>query len=330
VKILVTGGAGYIGGHVTRHLLAAGHEVWVYDNLSRGHRSCIAAERLVVADLLDRAAIENVLRERQIDAVVHLAALTYVGESIQDPGHYYENNVVGTINLLEAMRKFSVDRIVFSSTAAVYGNPEGIPIDESAIRQPINPYGRTKHIIEQMLADYATAYGIGYVALRYFNAAGADPQGDIGEDHNPETHLIPLILQVALGQRSHVNVFGTDYPTPDGTCIRDYIHVNDLADAHLRALERIRAGKGIALNLGTGRGYSVKTVISTCEQVCGMPIAVVNLPPRIGDPAELVASSQLAMQELDWTPKYTHLQDIVATAWNWHRQHARIQMSACL
>jgi UDP-glucose 4-epimerase len=307
---------------VTRHLLAAGHEVWVYDNLSRGQRSAVAAERLVVADLLDRPAIESVLREQQIDSVVHLAAFTYVGESIQNPGRYYENNVVGTVNLLEAMRACSVDRIVFSSTAAVYGNPERTPIDESAIQQPINPYGRTKHIIEQMLADYATAYGIGYMALRYFNAAGADPHGDIGEDHNPETHLIPLVLQVALGQRSHVDVFGTDYPTPDGTCIRDYIHVNDLAEAHLRALERIRTGKGIALNLGTGRGYSVKTVISTCEQVCGMPIAFVNLPPRIGDPSELVASSQLAMQELDWTPQYTHLRDIVATAWNWHRQHA--------
>ncbi|MDB5390007.1 MAG: galE 3 [Planctomycetaceae bacterium] len=321
MRLLITGGAGYIGSHATRLFLAEGHDVWVFDNLSRGHLAAVPDSRLIVGDLADRVSLESVLRKRKIEAVVHFAALTYVGESVQNPGRYYENNVAGTANLLEAIRNCSVNRLVFSSTAAVYGNPERVPIQESDSKQPINPYGRTKYFIEQMLADYASAYGIGYAALRYFNAAGASPEGDIGEDHEPETHLIPLVLQVALGQRPLIDVFGTDYPTPDGTCVRDYIHVNDLARAHLRALECIRPGEGRAFNLGTGRGYSVKEVVAACHEVTGRGIAVKEVPARAGDPAELIASPQLALQQLEWRPRYTDLRETIETAWKWHRQH---------
>ncbi len=243
MKVLVTGGAGYIGSHATRLLMRAGHEVWVYDNLSRGHRGAVPAGRLVQGDLVDRPRVEQVLRDHRIEAVMHFAAFALVGESVADPALYYANNVVSTLALLEAMRSTGVQRIVFSSTTATYGVPQRIPITEEELQQPINPYGFTKLVIEQALEDYSHAYGFGFAALRYFNAAGATPDGDLGEDHDPESHLIPIVLQVVLGQRARLTIFGDDYPTPDGTCIRDYIHVDDLGDAHVKALEQLRVGR---------------------------------------------------------------------------------------
>src|SRR5947209_15663988 len=265
MRILVTGGAGYIGSHTVRLLLARGHDVWVYDNLSEGHRAAVPAERLIVGDLRDVPQLDQLVMDRRIEAVVHFAAFTYVGDSVREPGKYYQNNLVNTLNLLECLRQNRVGRFVFSSTAATYGVPQRVPIVEDEPQEPINPYGNTKLAVERALADYAAAYGWGYAALRYFNAAGASPEGDVGEDHDPETHLIPLVLQVALGQRPHVRVFGTDYPTPDGTCVRDYVHVDDLAEAHLLALERLAPGAGLTCNLGTGRGYSVREVVRACE-----------------------------------------------------------------
>ena len=269
----------------------------------------------------DRAALASVLKRQQIDAVMHFAAYALVGESVSHPERYYENNVVGTLNLLEAMRSTGVRRIVFSSTTATYGVPDRIPITEDQRQDPINPYGFTKLVIERALADYAHAHQFGYAALRYFNAAGASPDGDLGEDHDPESHLIPIVLQVALGQRSHITVFGDDYPTADGTCIRDYIHVDDLADAHLRALDHLTAGQGLQLNLGTGRGHSVREIIEACRRVTGHPIPEQAGPRRPGDPPELVADATRARQRLQWEPRYTQIEEIVATAWQWHRQH---------
>ncbi len=321
MSILVTGGAGYIGSHTARLFQERGHEVWVFDNLVYGHRQAAPAGRLIVGDLADAAATERVLREKQIDAVVHFAAFAYVGESVREPEKYYHNNLVNTLNLLAAMRRTGVSRIVFSSTCATYGIPLQVPITEEEPQKPINPYGRAKLAVEWALADYAVAYGFGYAALRYFNASGASPSGDIGEDHDPETHLIPLILQVALGQRPHIEVFGTDYPTRDGTCIRDYIHVDDLAEAHLLALAKLQGGRGLHYNLGTGHGYSVREVIRTCEEVTGRPIAVKEGPRRAGDPPALVAASQRAQRELNWQPRYPELRLIVETAWRWHQTH---------
>ena len=266
MNVLVTGGAGYVGSHAAKLLARQGHEIWVYDNLVFGHRAAVPPGRLIEGDLLDRGKVESVLREKRIDAVMHFAAFAYVGESVTDPAKYYHNNVVGTLSLMEAMRAAGVARIVFSSTCATYGEPEEVPIRESQPQRPINPYGFTKLVIEHALADYARAYGWGYAALRYFNAAGASADGDLGEDHDPETHLIPLVLQVALGQRDHVMVFGDGHPTPDGTCIRDYIHVDDLATAHLAALDRLAGGTELKLNLGTGRGSSVSEVIEACRR----------------------------------------------------------------
>lgn len=323
MRILVTGGAGYIGSHAARLFAARGHEVWVYDNLGRGHAQAAPSGRLIVGELADGAAVESVLRQQGVDAVVHFAAFTYVGESVQDPEIYYRNNLVNTLTLLGAMRRAGVGRIVFSSTAATYGVPERVPITEDEPQQPINPYGRAKLAVEGVLADFALAYGLGYAALRYFNAAGASPAGDIGEDHDPETHLIPIVLQTALGQRPSVQVFGTDYPTPDGTCVRDYVHVDDLAEAHLLALERIEPGQGRCCNLGTGRGYSVREVIQVCAEVTGQPIPVQEGPRRPGDPPELVASPDKAMRELGWQPRFRELRPIVATAWRWHQAHPR-------
>jgi UDP-glucose 4-epimerase len=321
MNILVVGGAGYIGSHAVRHLLASGHETWVLDNLSLGHRKSVPTDRLIEAEAADRTVVEQVLRRHRIEAVMHFAAFALVGESVTDPAKYWHNNVIATLQLLEAMRACDVKKFVFSSTTATYGQPEIVPIAETTVQQPINPYGRTKLVVEQALADYAHAYGLGYAALRYFNAAGAAGDGSIGEDHTPESHLIPIVLQVALGQRSQITVFGDDYPTPDGTCIRDYIHVDDLAKAHLKALERLPAGDGLKLNLGTGQGYSVRQVIEACRQVTGHPIPTVIGPRRPGDPAELVADSRLAQQILDWQPKYRDIQSIVATAWRWHQSH---------
>jgi UDP-glucose-4-epimerase GalE len=323
MRILVTGGAGYIGSHAVRLFLARGHDVWVYDNLSLGHRAAVPADRLIHADLNEVHRLDHALLDRRIEACVHFAAFTYVGESVSDPGRYYQNNLVNTLNLMECLRRQKVGRFVFSSTAATYGVPEKVPIAEDAPQHPINPYGASKLAVEQALADYARAYRWGFAALRYFNASGASSDGAIGEDHKPETHLIPLVIQAAMGQRPHIEIFGTDYPTPDGTCIRDYIHVDDLAEAHLLALEKLEPGSALRYNLGIGRGYSVREVIRTVEEVTGKKVPVKEGPRRAGDPPALVASSEKIQRELGWRPRYTELRAIVETAWNWHRRHPR-------
>lgn len=321
MKILVTGGAGYIGSHASRLLDRAGHDVWVYDSLVYGHRQAALPGKLIQGDLMDRALLVETMREHEIDAVMHFAAFAYVGESVEQPHKYYQNNIVAALNLMEAMREADVNRIVFSSTTATYGTPEVVPIQEDERQEPINPYGFTKFVIERALADYAHAYDWGYAALRYFNAAGASPDGDIGEDHSPETHLIPLVLQVALGQREHITVFGDDYPTPDGTCIRDYVHVDDLGSAHLRALELLQPGEGIKLNLGTGKGTSVRQIIDACRAVTGHEIPETQGARRPGDPPELIANASLAQRTLGWQAQYTDIEKIVETAWRWHESH---------
>ncbi len=323
MRILVTGGAGYVGSHCLSRLLDAGHECVVYDNLSRGHREAVPAGLLVEGDLGDEPKLAALLKERKIDAVMHFAALALVGESVEKPELYYRNNVLGSFHLLEAMRRAGVRKIVFSSTTATYGAPEKMPIAETTPQQPINPYGFSKLVVERMLDDYAAAHGFGFAALRYFNAAGAAADGSIGEDHTPESHLIPIVLQVALGQRPSISIFGNDYPTVDGTCIRDYVHVDDLAAAHLAAIERLQPGKAIKVNLGTGRGYSVREVIEACRRITGHAIPAVNAPRRPGDPPELVADSRLVRQLLDWTPQHTTIESIVETAWRWHQSHPR-------
>jgi UDP-glucose-4-epimerase GalE len=312
-----------VGSHAAALLARRGHEVWVYDNLSEGHRAAVAEGRLVVGDLLEREKLETLLREKQIEAVMHFAAHCYVGESVTEPAKYYHNNVVGTLSMLEAMRAADVRRIVFSSTCATYGVPEVVPITEVEKQQPINPYGFTKLVIEHALADYSHAYGLGFAALRYFNASGAAADGTIGEDHDPESHLIPLVLQVALGQRESIQVFGNDYPTPDGTCVRDYIHVDDLAAAHLAALERLEDGSQLKMNLGTGNGASVLEVIEACRRVTGRAIPAEVVGRREGDPPELVADARLANKTLDWQPKFTDIESIVASAWQWHKSHPK-------
>jgi len=323
MRILVTGGAGYVGSHCLRALIAAGHDAVVYDNLSRGHAKAVPAGLLVEGDLTDESKLTSVLKERKIEAVMHFAALALVGESVEKPELYYRNNVVGSFHLLEAMRQAGVGKIVFSSTTATYGTPEKMPIAETTPQQPINPYGFSKLVVEHMLDDYAAAHGFGFAALRYFNAAGAAPDGKIGEDHTPESHLIPIVLQVALCQRESISIFGDDYPTPDGTCIRDYVHVDDLAGAHLAALDRLQAGKSIKVNLGTGQGYSVREVINACRQITGHKIPEKKAPRRPGDPPELIADSRLARKLLDWSPKYETVESIVETAWRWHQAHPR-------
>ena len=321
MNILVTGGAGYVGSHAARLLERAGHEVWIYDNLVNGHAEACQPGRLIEGDLMDGEKLESVMGEKSIDAVMHFAAFALVGESVEQPHKYYQNNIVAALSLLEAMRAADVKRFVFSSTTATYGEPDKIPITESERQEPINPYGFTKLVIEQALADYAHAYGWGYAALRYFNASGASPDGDIGEDHTPESHLIPIVLQVALGQREHITVFGNDYPTPDGTCIRDYIHVDDLGSAHVKALEQLKSGEGLKLNLGTGKGTSVRQIIDACRKVTGHEIPEVLGERRAGDPPELVADSSLAQKTLDWQPQYMDIESIVETAWRWHKSH---------
>jgi UDP-glucose 4-epimerase len=319
MKVLLTGGAGYVGSHAARLLKQSGHETWLYDNLSNGHRAAAVGGELIEGDLMDGARLAAAFRDHSIDAVMHFAAYAYVGESVTDPAKYYHNNIVGTLTLLDAMRASGVNRIVFSSTCATYGQPDKVPITESEKQAPINPYGFTKLAIEHALADYAKAYGLGYAALRYFNASGAAEDGSIGEDHKPETHLIPLILQVALGQRDEITVFGDDYPTPDGTCIRDYIHVDDLGRAHIAALERLESGSELKLNLGTGEGASVMEVIEAARRVTGRPIPHRVVPRRPGDPPRLVADASLARKTLDWTPKFVGIEPIVASAWQWHQ-----------
>jgi UDP-glucose-4-epimerase GalE len=321
MKVLLTGGAGYVGSHAARLLKQSGHRVWLYDNLSNGHRAAAVGGELIEGDLMDGARLAAAFRDHSIDAVMHFAAYAYVGESVTDPAKYYRNNIVGTLTLLDAMRSQRVNRIVFSSTCATYGQPDRVPITESEKQAPINPYGFTKLAIEHALADYSKAYGLGYAALRYFNASGAAEDGSIGEDHKPETHLIPLILQVALGQRDEITVFGDDYPTPDGTCIRDYIHVDDLGRAHIAALERLETGTELKLNLGTGEGASVMEVIDAARRVTGHAIPHRVVPRRPGDPPRLVADASLARKTLDWTPKYVGIEPIVASAWGWHKAH---------
>jgi UDP-glucose 4-epimerase len=321
MNVLVTGGAGYVGSHAVRLLEKSGHEVWVFDNLVYGHRGAVRQDRLIEGDLLDGATVERVLKKHGIDAVMHFAAYAYVGESVTDPAKYYRNNVLGTLSLMEAMRASGVKRIVFSSTCATYGVPEVVPIRETLPQKPINPYGFTKLMIEQALADYTHAYGWGYAALRYFNASGASADGQIGEDHDPETHLIPLVLDVALGKRPHILIFGGQFHTPDGSCIRDYIHVDDLATAHIAALERLGPGVELKLNLGTGQGSSVKEVIEVCRKVTGHIIPAKVTDPRPGDPPVLVADASLARQELGWEAKHKSIETIIQSAWAWHKAH---------
>jgi UDP-glucose 4-epimerase len=323
MRILITGGAGYIGSHAAKLFLSRGHEVWAYDNLSMGHRRAVPADRLIVGDLNEVPRLDHAMVERRIEAVVHFAASTSVGESVREPAQYYQNNIVNTLSLMECARRNGISRFVFSSTAATFGVPEKMPITEETPQRPINPYGASKLAVERILSDYARAYGWGYAALRYFNASGASADGQIGEDHDPETHLIPLAIFAATGKRKVIEIFGTDYPTPDGTCVRDYIHVDDLAEAHLLALERLGPGVELRYNLGIGRGYSVREVIRTVAEVTGKTVPVKEGSRRPGDPPVLVASSEKIQRELGWRARYTDLAGIVQTAWSWHRTHPR-------
>jgi UDP-glucose 4-epimerase len=320
MKVLVTGGAGYIGGFTTRRLLARGHQVTVLDNLSAGHRQAIPPGCLVVGDLGDPAVLDRAFAGG-VEAVVHFAASCYVGESVTDPAKYYANNTVNSLALLDAVRRHRVGRFLFSSTCAVYGTPTRLPLAEDHPRSPVNPYGNSKLAVELAVADFAAAFGFGYTALRYFNAAGAAADASHGEDHAPETHLIPLVLQAVAGRRERVDVFGTDYPTPDGTCVRDYVHVEDLAEAHALALEQTAPGTRAVFNVGTGRGYSVREVIAAAERVTGKRVPARDCPRRPGDPAELVAAGDHIRTVLGWRPVHSDLEHIVATAWRWQSTH---------
>ena len=321
--ILVVGGAGYIGAHAARALETAGYDALVFDNLSTGHAEFLRFGRHVIGDLADRAALDAVFRSNDIAGVMHFAALIFVGESVSDPAKYYRNNVAHTLNLLECMRDHDVRRCIFSSSCATYGLPEKLPLTESHPLAPMNPYGRTKLNVEWMLEDFAHAYGLTYSALRYFNAAGAAPKDQdarIGEWHEPETHLVPLVLQAALDDTKAIDIFGTDYETRDGTCIRDYIHVCDLADAHLLALQRLFAGEASSVfNLGNGQGYSVREVIDCARKVTGREIAVREAPRRPGDPPVLVGDARKAAHELGWKPRFADLESIIRTAWEWEQ-----------
>jgi UDP-arabinose 4-epimerase len=318
-SILVTGGAGYIGSHACKALAHAGYRPIAYDNLSRGHREAVRWGPLVEGDIAEDSRLGAAIEQYQVAAIMHFAAYAYVGESVSDPALYYRNNLAGTLAMLETARQTGIRHMVFSSTCATYGTPEILPIRETTPQCPVNPYGETKLAIERVLHWYGEAYGLRSVSLRYFNAAGADREGEIGEDHDPETHLVPLVLQAALGQRPAIEVYGTDYPTPDGTAIRDYIHVDDLADAHLRALERLLTkGDTVALNLGTGIGHSVREVIATAERVCACNIPVRAAPRRPGDPAALIADPSLATELLGWHARHSSLETIIRTAFAWH------------
>lgn len=322
MAILVCGGAGYIGSHMVAALLEKGEEVVILDNFQKGHRDAVLGGKLYEGDLRDRAVLDKVFSENNIDAVIDFAADSLVGESVTEPLKYFENNVGGTLSLLRAMKDYGVKNIVFSSTAATYGEPESIPIVEEDKTFPTNPYGESKLAVEKVLKWCDNAYGIKYTALRYFNAAGAHESGKIGEDHSPESHLIPLILQTALGQREKIMVFGDDYNTQDGTCIRDYIHVMDLASAHLLAVGRLRkGGESRIYNLGNGTGFSVNEVIEVARKVTGREIKAEVASRRAGDPAVLIASSKKAAEELGWKPKFNSLETIIETAWKWHVNH---------
>jgi UDP-glucose 4-epimerase len=318
MKILVVGGAGYIGSHMVKHLACAGTDVITLDNLSYGYRDAVKYGEFVEGDLGDAAALDRVFSGHDIDAVMHFAAFIQVGESVLKPAMYYRNNVVNTVALLDAMVRHDIEHFIFSSTAAIFGEPEYTPIDERHPKQPINPYGRSKLMVEQILEDYDSAYGLKATCMRYFNAAGADPDGELGERHQPETHLIPLILQAASGRRADIKVFGDDYPTDDGSCVRDYIHIHDLCTAHSLGLDRMReTGRSARYNLGNGNGFSVQQVIDSARKVTGRDIRVSIEPRRAGDPAVLVADSTLARTELKWRPAYADLDTIIANAWRW-------------
>ncbi|MBX9256015.1 UDP-glucose 4-epimerase GalE [Desmonostoc muscorum CCALA 125] len=322
--ILVTGGAGYIGSHTVLALKQAGYNIVILDNLVYGHRDLVEKVlqvELIVGDTGDRPLLDQLFKTHDIEAVMHFSAYAYVGESVTDPAKYYRNNVLGTLTLLEAMLAASVKKFVFSSTCATYGVPEFVPIPETHPQNPINPYGATKLMVERILADFDVAYGLKSVRFRYFNAAGANPNGLLGEDHNPETHLIPLVLLTALGKRESISIFGTDYPTEDGTCIRDYIHVNDLADAHILGLEYLlKGGDSEVFNLGNGSGFSVREVIAAVQEVTGVSIPIEERDRRPGDPPILIGSGEKARTILGWQPQYPSIKDIVADAWQWHQK----------
>lgn len=322
-RVLVVGGAGYIGSHMVKRLGQLGCQVTILDDLSSGHSDAVLSGDFVLGSIADQGLLDRLLGQG-FDAVMHFASCIQVGESVQHPAKYYQNNVVNTLNLLDAMRVHGIRNFIFSSTAATFGEPEYTPIDECHLQRPINPYGRTKRMIEEVLADYDLAYGLKSVCLRYFNAAGADPESQLGERHEPETHLIPLVLQAAAGLREHISVFGRDYDTPDGTCIRDYVHVSDLCEAHWLALQSlINGAQSQAYNLGNGNGFSVQEVIDAAQAVTGHKIPVVNAPRRDGDPARLVADSTLARKQLGWMPRYTALTTIIEHAWKWQMANSQ-------
>jgi len=320
MNVLVTGGAGYIGSHACKALAQSGYQPVVYDNLVYGHVSAVKWGAFEKGDINDRQQLDRVIKKYKTAAIMHFAAYAYVGESMTNPAKYYQNNVAGTLTLLESARDAGIDKFIFSSTCATYGVPKEVPISEDHAQLPINPYGRSKLMIEQILQDFDVAHGLGSVSLRYFNAAGADPEGEVGEDHDPETHLIPLVLDAALGRRPNITIFGDDYETPDGTCIRDYIHVTDLVNAHVKALHYLeQGGSTTAYNLGNGEGFSVREVIDSACQVTGQDIQVIMGARRAGDPPQLVGDAQRIQEELGWKPEYTNLEDIVGTAWGWHK-----------
>ncbi|MEC4892421.1 MAG: UDP-glucose 4-epimerase GalE [Oscillatoria sp. PMC 1051.18] len=322
--ILVTGGAGYIGSHAVQTLQQQGYEVIILDNLVYGHRDLVEnvlQAKLIVGDISDRQLLNEIFTTYSVTAVMHFAAYGYVGESVVNPAKYYQNNVAGTLALLSAMIAAGVKKFVFSSTCATYGIPEIVPITEDCVQNPINPYGISKLMVEKILADFDRAYDLKYVCFRYFNAAGADPAGKLGEDHSPEAHLIPLVLLTALGKREAISIYGTDYPTPDGTCVRDYIHVVDIARAHLLGLEYLRKeNQSQVFNLGNGSGFSVREVIETAKEVTGNKIETIKCDRRPGDPAILVGSAEKAYQILGWQPEYPHLKEMITHAWNWHQK----------
>lgn len=324
MAILVTGGLGYVGSHAVKQLVDRGEEVITLDSLIYGHKEAACGSQVVIGDIADQALLRQIFSAHKIDAIMHFAAFADVGESVADPQKYYLNNISKSLAMLQVMLEFDVKMMIFSSSAATFGEPEIVPIPEDHPKNPTNPYGRSKLMLEHILQEYEHAYGLRSISLRYFNASGADPSGLIGEDHTPEHHLIPLIIDVALGKREKISVFGTDWPTPDGTCVRDYVHVTDLAQAHLLGLEALRSGKATTqYNLGNGSGYSVMEVVKMVEKVTGLPINAVPADRRPGDPAVLVASAQKITSELGWKPNYPDLETIVQTAWDWHRTHPK-------